>query len=147
MSKNKWVLLGSIVLGTFLCAMVWYQFSISHSVREFHTLLADSKQEIFDLGKLQSADWDEAVVWGLDKNNCELGIDNLKVGSKECRTISNEREIYVLLLKNNQMIQQIPVNRRMIDLLKSDIPARIPKANAKFTFLTKGDFPTVSITQ
>lgn len=145
MSKNKIVLFGAILSGSFLVWMVWYQFNASHTVREFHDLLSDSKQQTFNLGQLSSVDWDEMTIWGQGKNNCELGIDGLQMGNSDCRSITNEREIYVVLLKTNKVVAMVPVNRRMIDLLKSDLPARVAKKDAIFSFKTQGDFPLVEL--
>ena len=145
MTTNMKVALGAIAAGIFLCWMVWAQFMASTAIREFHHLVADSKQESVDLRQLSSVEWDEAALLFEGKNICDLGIKGYEVGSKHCRTITNERELLLLLLKENSLVREVPVNRRMIDLVKSDLPTRFPKEKALLRFVTKGDFPIVEL--
>jgi hypothetical protein len=144
-NKNLILALSALLLGTFLCWMVWSQFIASSAVREFHHLLADSKQEVFNLKDLKNAEWDEVAFWGVNHDICDLGIKGYELGSKNCRTITNERECYVLLLKEAKLVSEIPVNRRMFDFVKSNIPLKLAKEQAAFRFVTKGDFPTIEV--
>lgn len=145
MTTNTKVAIGATLAGIFLCWMVWAQFMASTAIREFHHLVAESKQEVVDLRQLASVEWDEAALLFEGKNICDLGIKGYDVGGKHCRTITNERELILLLLKENSLVREIPVNRRMIDLVKSNLPTRFSKEQAVLRFVTKGDFPTVEL--
>jgi hypothetical protein len=136
----------SLFIAGYIFWFSFLQFYSSSLSREFYSTIEKQKnQNILDLRQLQSVDWDELSLWPPYGNICDLGIHQYEKGSENCQFSMDDGEAYLLFLKNNKLVEKVPLNRKRLDLVNSPIPWRIPKEKAIFVFIEKGNWPRIKI--
>ncbi len=132
------VLLGVALVSGLILWQHGFRYWATAPAREFHLLVHLQRPQI-DLSQLTSVEWDHLVLVRPGQSPCDLGYE--PDGEESCQPLS-ANEAKVLLIQSGRITAEFPLDRRLIDLVKSEIPTKIRRSQAQIELTRSGEWPT-----
>jgi hypothetical protein len=132
--KGKLVILSvGLFLSSLLFGYYFYnlklKFYVSEINRDFYEKI-DNGADIIDLSDLNKVDWNELVFVSPYTTLCEYEINGYEQHNENCVGSQDDGECWLALLKNNELVSLIPIDRSKIDLTTIQFPHRLSRSQA-----------------